>query len=82
MTRNFKIEIEVDELYELEVGVIYQAFDQREGGSYPSYKTETHTFASFQEAVEWVKKNPKADIKSFVRLENKLDALNTWAKGE
>lgn len=82
MTRNFKIEIEVDEFYELEVGVTYEAFDQREGRCYPSYKTETYTFASFNDAVDWVKKNPKTEIKSFVRIENKINTLKTWAKGE
>jgi hypothetical protein len=82
MTRSFKVEVEVDELYELVVSIQYSAYDQREGCSFPSYKTKTHSFVAFNDAVEWVKKNPNAEIKSFVRMENKLEALNTWAKGE
>lgn len=81
MTRNFKIEIEVDEFYELEVRIEFLDWDRRDG-SYTRYTNETHAFASFNDAVDWVKKNPKAEIKSFVRIENKMKALKTWAKGE
>jgi len=82
MNRTFKVEIEVDELYELEVSTPFQNFDQREGSCYTDYKKETHTFTSFNDACEWVKKNPKAEIKSFVRIENKLEALKTWTASD
>ena len=80
MTRSFKIEIEVDEFYELEVSVPFHAFDQREGCHYTDHKKETFYFPSFNDACEWVKKNPKAEIKSFVRTENKLEALKAWTE--
>jgi len=80
MSRSFKVEVEVDELYELEVRTPFQNFDQREGSTFTDYKKETHSFVSFNDAIEWVKKNPKAEITSFVRIENKLEALKTWTK--
>ena len=79
MARPFKVEIEVEELYELESSTSYQAFDQRDG-CYTDYKVETHTFACFNDAVEWVRKNPEAEIKSFVRMENKLKTLKQHTK--
>lgn len=79
MARSFKTEIEVNELYELQVSVPYKAHSQRDG-NYTEHKKETHTFLAFDDAVEWVKENPSAKIESFVHMENKINALKFWAR--
>lgn len=78
MNRSFKMEVEVTEYYELEVRTSFQNFDQREGSTYTDYKKEAHKFWAFNEAVDWVKKNPKAEVVSFVKVEDKIKALECW----
>lgn len=79
MTRSFKVEIEVDEIYEMKARVPFRNFDQR-NGEYTDYKVETRNFMSFNDACDWLIANPEAEIKEFVRVENKLTQLKLWAK--
>jgi len=74
MARSFEVTAKVDEMYELEVSIPLQAFDQREG-PYKDHRKETHTFVCFNDACKWVRENPKAVVLSFVKMENKLSEL-------
>ena len=75
MPRNFKVTIDVDFLYEMEYRTPQQMYDQRDGGYYTSYKTETKTFQSVEDARNWLSENEKAEPVSFVYIENCLTML-------
>ena len=75
MSRNFKITIEVDFLYEMEVKIPYDEYDSRDHTPYTSYKTETKTFQSIEDARNWLSENEKVVAVSFVYIENCLSML-------
>lgn len=81
--RKFEVTVKVNDLYEIEVVIPYQASDQREG-AYTAYKRETMSFISFTETCEWVRNNPTAKVESCVHMTDMMTLLlqNTSSKDE
>ena len=76
MKYDFKLTVEVDEFYELEIKTPFQAFDQRDNSSYTDYKLETHRFATLEQANQWAVENRSVEIKSAVLIRNVLKEIN------
>lgn len=75
MKYNFKLQIEVDEFYELETRTPFQAYDQRESSSYTDYKLETHRFQTLEQVKQWVVEHREVEIKSAVLICNVLKEI-------
>lgn len=80
MTDRFEVKIRVETVYELIVGMPFTKFDQREGEEYTDYKDEVHSFVSLEDAAAFVRKNPKAEVKSFVSVQNLMSALQSHTR--
>lgn len=72
MKYNFKLQIEVDEFYELETRTPYQAYDSRDGESYTDYKLETQRFQTLEQVKQWVVEHREVEVKSAVLIRNVL----------
>lgn len=72
MKYDFKISVEVDSFYELEIKTPFQTFDSRDHTNYTDYKLETKRFQTDNDVERWISENPKAEIKSAVLILNVL----------
>lgn len=81
--RKFEVTVKVNDMYEIEVTIPYQASDQREG-AYTAYKNETMTFMSFSEVCEWVRNNPNVKVQSCIHMTDMMTLLlqNTSSRDE
>lgn len=75
MKYDFKLTVEVDEFYELEIKTPFQAFDQRDNSSYTDYKLETKRFQTLEQVKQWVVKNREVTVKSAVLVRNILNEI-------
>lgn len=75
MKYDFKLQIEVDEFYELETRTPFQAFDQRDSSSYTDYRLETQRFQTLEQVKQWVVEHREVEIKSAVLVRNVLKEI-------
>lgn len=72
MKYDFKLTVEVDSFYEIDVRIPFQAYDQRDAASYTDYRNETKRFQTDKDVERWISENPNAEIKSAVLIVNVL----------
>lgn len=75
MKYDFKLQIEVDEFYELETRTPFQAFDQRDNSSFTDFRSETRRFQTLEQVKQWVVEHREVEIKSAVLVRNVLKEI-------